>query len=396
MEAVLAGLRTRVFLMNNVHDDAPVTFETRCTLSYLAGPMTREQIRALPGAAPAAPEPVAPVSEQAPARHAASGPPPAAARPALPAEIGESFLPVTRAAQGAGGIVYRPALLATAHLHYVDAKAGIDHWARVAALAPLDAESADSPWEGAEIVARAAPALEADPETGAQFADLPAAAARAQSYARWKSALAAHLHRSVPLELFACAKPASLSRPGESEAEFLGRLRSEARAARDLAIEKLRERYAPKLSRLADRIARAEHRTEQEREQYQERKLQSAISIGTTLVGALFGRKLGSASNVGRAATAARGVSRAARERGDIDRAEERVEDLRAELAELEAALERDVAGLEAAPEPQVEGKRIAPRKSDLDVEALALVWVPWRVGADGRPEPLARISGGV
>jgi len=397
MEAVLAGLEARVFLMNNVHEDAPVVFQTRQTLSYLAGPLTREQIRALPGAqAPAAaptPERVAPApaaAAQAPQRPAASA---ASARPSVPAEVEEGFLPVARAATTGGRVVYRPALLGAAHLHYVDAKTGVDQWTRAFALAPLDSASAESPWEGAELRSAAAPATGSAPDPSAAFADLPADASRAQSYARWKSALATHLYRSLPLQLFSCATPALVSQPGEGESEFRARLRSEGRAARDLAVAKLRERYAPKLARLRERIAAAEQRGAAEREQYQEKKIQSAISIGTTLVGALFGRKLGSAANLGRATTAARSVSRAARERGDVTRADERAEDLRGELTELEALLAKDVAALESgADEPALQTLRIAPRKSDLDVERVSLVWLPFCVAQDGRAEPLYQI----
>ncbi len=47
MEQLLAGLGNRVFLMNNVHEDAPEVFQTRWTLSYLRGPLTRTQIKTL-------------------------------------------------------------------------------------------------------------------------------------------------------------------------------------------------------------------------------------------------------------------------------------------------------------------------------------------------------------
>ncbi|HVH17800.1 MAG TPA: DUF87 domain-containing protein, partial [Myxococcota bacterium] len=262
MEATLAGLKNRIFLMNNVHDDAPVVFQTRQALSYLAGPLTREQIRTLPGAQ-------APVATPTPARVA-----PAAAasaeRLALPPEAGEAFLAPTRAPSGTGRLVYRPALLGVAHVHYVDGKAGVDHWTRTLALAPLGESGGDSPWDGAVLRDAPAPALAAQPEAGASFAAPPAEAARAQSYARWKSALAAHLYRSHALALFACPSPNRLvSRPGEGEVEFLARVRASGREARDLALARLRERYAPKLARLKERIEAAEQRTEREREQYQ-------------------------------------------------------------------------------------------------------------------------------
>jgi hypothetical protein len=47
MEQLLAGLDKRIFLLNNVHDDAPELFETRWALSYLRGPLTRAQIKLL-------------------------------------------------------------------------------------------------------------------------------------------------------------------------------------------------------------------------------------------------------------------------------------------------------------------------------------------------------------
>ena len=47
MEQLLAGLDKRIFLLNNVHDDAPELFETRWAMSYLRGPLTRAQIKLL-------------------------------------------------------------------------------------------------------------------------------------------------------------------------------------------------------------------------------------------------------------------------------------------------------------------------------------------------------------
>lgn len=47
MERILAGLGSRVFLMNNVHEDKPVVFHTRWAMSYLAGPLSRGKIKQL-------------------------------------------------------------------------------------------------------------------------------------------------------------------------------------------------------------------------------------------------------------------------------------------------------------------------------------------------------------
>jgi hypothetical protein len=382
-ERVLAGLRSRVFLMNNVHEDEPVVFETRWALSYLAGPLTREQLREL------APEETARKGEASPT--AATPQKVEAQRPVVPAEVTEGFLPVTRSVGGEGRLVYRPAILGAATLHYVNARAKVDEWSRATVLAPLGAD-AGSPWAEGATFWPSAPDLEGEPEPSAAFAELPPAGSRAKSYERWRKMLATHLHRSHPLRIWRAPALKQVSQPGEGEGAFRGRLREVARERRDLAVEKLRKRFAPKLARLADQIERAEVRVEQEREQYGEKKLQSAISIGATIVGALFGRKLASTRNVGRATTAARGVSRAARERGDIARAEERVETLRDRLADLEGDFQEEVVALEAqldVAEVAIEPVSISPRKSDLDAQPIQLVWTPWRVGDDGIAEPL-------
>ena len=45
IDRTLSALRARVFLMHNVHESGPVTFETRWTLSYLRGPMSRDELQ---------------------------------------------------------------------------------------------------------------------------------------------------------------------------------------------------------------------------------------------------------------------------------------------------------------------------------------------------------------
>ncbi|MGH0032173.1 MAG: helicase HerA domain-containing protein [Myxococcota bacterium] len=390
-EAPLAGLSSRVFLMNNVHEDAPVVFHTRWVLSYLAGPLTREQLKTLvpPAEAPA------PAAAKAPAAVAqAAAAPEEPKRPVVPNGIDEAFLPVSRGAAAQGRLVYRPALLGKASLHYANARAKVDEWDAVAVLALLEGD-ARKPWDDPLATSRSAPDVDDEPEPGAAFADLPSAAARVKSYPRFGKMLKTWAYREKALLLWKCADPKAVSRPGESEGAFRGRLRELAREDRDLAVEKLRKRYAPKLLRLKDQIERAEVRVEKEREQYEEKKFQSALSIGATVLGAVFGRKLGSVGNVGRATTAARGVGRARREKGDISRAEEKVETLRERLEALEAEFQEDLAELEAGPsaeELELDEVRVAPRKSDLDVEPVQLVWTPWQVAVDGTAEPLFEI----
>jgi hypothetical protein len=383
LDRTLSGLSSRVFLMNNVHEDQPVVFHTRWVLSYLRGPLTRDQIaRLMETRKQPALEATHVPAQAAPVAMDTS---PAAPRPVVPPGIDEGFLPCEGLTQGR--LVYRPALLARAALHFVRAREEVDVWRRATLLAPLDEDGEASPWESAEPLAEGLPELEPEPDGDAVFSPLPPAASRPASYPRWSKLLVKHLYQSHPLRLLRCADPRATSQLDQDEGDFRAQLRQLLHERRDREIEKLRGRYAPKLARLEERIRRAEQKVERERSQYEQQKTQTVISVGATLLGALFGRKLGSVGNVGRATTAARGVGRAQREREDISRAEDDLESLRRKLQELEAELEAELDDARDTAEPgdlECSEVLIRPRKADLDVEALTLTWVPWRIDAQG------------
>ncbi len=389
-ERLLAGLTSRVFLMNNAHEDAPVLFQTRWALSYLAGPLTREHIKRLTDErALSTPETgtVAPTTHSAtPAEEERSQ----ASRPMAPANIPERFLAVAHPPTDDERLVYRPSLAAEATLHYVSARAKVDEWQDIALLAPLSRASRTAPWKDA-VESETALVFDDEPDADGTFSPLPSTASNVKSYKTWTKKLASHLYRERPLRLWKCPKPKLVSEASETEGDFKARVRDALREQRDLAVEKLRQRYAPKLARLEDQIRRAEQRVDVEQSQYSQKKSQTAISIGATVVGALFGRKLGSLGNLGRATTAMRGAGRAARERGDIGRAKERVGTLRQRMNDLEEKFETDLDKLESKSDVgnlEVKELRVACRKTDLEIQPLMLVWTPWRVGPDGIAQP--------
>src|SRR5688500_6571316 len=130
MEQTLAGLGTRIFLMNNVHEDEPVVFETRWCLSYLRGPLTRTQIKTLMERARGKGREARGAADQMPVRESpsprASSPSPGAARPVLPSDITQYFIPV-RSPQPAGStLLYQPMLVGAGHVRFTDAKAGTE------------------------------------------------------------------------------------------------------------------------------------------------------------------------------------------------------------------------------------------------------------------------------
>jgi phage host-nuclease inhibitor protein Gam len=200
--------------------------------------------------------------------------------------------------------------------------------------------------------------------------------------------LADALYRTQKLELFGSSNLSQISKPGESERDFRIRLQQTAREERDNRVEKLRQQYAPKLAALQDKIRRAQQAVEREAQQAQAQKIQTAISFGSTLLGAFLGRKAISASTLGRATTAARGMSRSMKESQDVARAGETVDALQQQFADLEAQLQRETTEMESKVDPMKETLEtvvVKPKKTNISVSLVALSWAPYWQDSNGQ-----------
>ncbi|MEO8430229.1 MAG: ATP-binding protein [Acidobacteriota bacterium] len=393
MERTLAGLASRVFLMNDVHEDRPVVLESRWAMSYLRGPLTRSQIKTLmdPKRPEAAGGKGKAGAEARPAGKAAAAPSSSRSdRPVMPPSISQYFVPV-RGDGEAGDIVYRAMLVGSAQVHFVEARTHTDSSDDVVVLAPV----ADAPdpvqWDRAERAAFPAADLDREPVAGARFEDPPAAAAAPKSWEGWTKDFAAWVFRTQRLDLLQSASGAEVSTPGETERDFRARLQQKTREARDAAAELLRRKYAARIEVIQDRERRAEQSVDREKEEATHQGIQTAISIGATVLGALLGRKAISATNIGRATTAARGAGRTMKQAGDVGRAKANVAAFQQQIAELESQLKDELDQTAAASDPlteKLETVAVRPRKSDVSVRLVGLAWVPWRRDRSGGETP--------
>jgi uncharacterized protein DUF87 len=381
MEQLLAGLDKRIFLLNNVHDDAPEVFETRWALSYLRGPLTRAQIKLLmdPLKAPAA-STSATATVSAPAPVPVASAPPKSDRAILPPEVSQYYIPVRSSGVENATLTYHPMLLGTAEIRYSDSKT-VEMNQQLSMLAPFADGPVSLDWSQAVVIDLPVEDLESEPEAGARFAEVPSEATKARSYASWRKDLASWIYRNQRLELLESPTLEVVSNPGESERDFRVRLQQIAREQRDEAVEKLRRKYAPKVEVLEDRKRRAEQAVERETEQAKGQKVQTAISFGATLLSSFLGRKRASMSTIGRATTAVRGVGRSMKESQDIDRAQDNVEAISQKLADLEADFQAETKALESSIDPQTEQLEkvsLKPTKANIAVKVVTLAWAPY------------------
>jgi len=387
---LLGSLGKRQFLLQNAHEPAPVLFQTRWALCYLAGPMTRTDIGRLMEGVRAA-EPAPPATEPAGAAPAAGPPPAPAARSATKAATGPPILPgavpalyLPTSTPPPPGLAYRPALLGLGRVHFHDAKRAVDRTEEVALLASFTEGARAIDWQDAQPVEWHEDDLEPEPAAAdATWEEPPAAAREPKNYTAWKRDLSDTLYRNRRLTLWQSPVVDETSRPGESERDFRIRLAPLLRAERDRRLAEVEAKLSEKLGRLDDQIRRAQERSAREAAQVTDRKRDawvSGLSAVATIGSALFGRGSLSRASLGRATTAARGVGRVQKEEREAEQAAAKVAELQSErdalAAELDAELRRLTEELDGTSET-LETVEISPRRVDVEVRWTGLAWVP-------------------
>jgi hypothetical protein len=388
VEGILSSLGSRVFLMNNTHEDAPEIFQTRWALSYLRGPLTRDQIKTLmdpikaavpapSGSSPSSP----PVSLSASVSQAAAGQP-----PALAPDISQFFIPVRGGPPSGSKLIYTPGIVGAAKVNFLDSKSKIDTVKNVVYAVPVTDGAIPVVWENASEVDVPANDLEKTPAKDAIFAALPSAASISKNYSGWEKDFDTWLYGSQHIDLLQSPSLKQVSNPGEDERDFRIRLQQFAREQRDEMVEDLRKKYAPKIATLKERLRKAEQAVEKQTEQAKKAKINTAISIGSTILGAFTGRKV-----ISQASTAMRGVTRAMDESKDVSRAGETVEAIQKQLADLQTEFDSETAASSEKIDPlseTLETLTIKPKKADISIQLVSLVWTPYWQDAQGEQTP--------
>ncbi len=379
-EAAIAGLGKRRFLVHNVHAKAPVEIESRWCLSYLRGPMTRDDLKRLRQAGAAAPAlRTGQTAELVQVSGRSQTPPvaPATARPLLPPDIPQCF-----EGSGVAGQVWAPFLYGAAQIAFSDAKRGVDEVKTIALAVPLAPGAVVVDWDAGVGTDLLPQHLVTNPPDSGAFAALPAQAQQVKSFAKWAKDLDRWMGRTQRLMLLRHAGLGLISAPGEDERAFRIRLASAAHESRDAAIDKIRAKYASKLATATERVRKAEMALGKEQQDVSQHKVQTGLSaastVGSAVLGALFGRRGGiTAGTLGKASTTAKGWARGSKEAEDVARATQNLDAVRQALADLEREVEEAIAAVDTsmtAVDP-LETIAIAPKRGGISVQVVGLLW---------------------
>jgi hypothetical protein len=263
-------------------------------------------------------------------------------------------------------------VLGVVKLHFVDKTSGLDAWETQTWLGTVNGDDQTLEWSKTDQVAST------QSVSSANYSATPSAYLRASNYAQWQKHLTGYLSEVATRQSYRASNVDLAIAPAESEREFRARAALALREKRDDAIDKLRQKYAPRLQTLDDQLRRADDRVERERGQLNDQKMNTAINVGTSILGAIFGRKL-NATTLSRVGSAARGAGRLGRESADVDRAQESRDVLQQRRTDLANELEQEIARLKSDLNPDLvdlQKTAVAARRSDTQILKFGLVWV--------------------
>ena len=391
IESIISRLGSRVFLMNNTHEDKPEIFQSRWALSYLRGPLTRDQIKTLMDPLKASGSTGTTMSST-PKTISSSAPASAnSTQPvSLPPDIPSFYIPLRGSASSGNKLLYMPKLLGAAKINFSDTKTKIEVSESKVFVTAVTDNAIPVVWDDADEINIPAKDLEKSAQNNALFGELPSTASQSKNYLAWNRDFNNWLYGTQKVELLASPSLHEVSQPGESEQEFRIRLQQSAREQRDELVAKLRDKYSSKIAVLQERLRRAQQAVEKQAEQAKQAKLQTALSFGGTLLSAFTGRKV-SSSTISRASTAFRGVGRAIDESKDVSRAGDTVAAIQQQLAAVQAEFDSETQTLQEKIDPTTEALEsivVKPSKSDIQVQLVALIWMPYLQDSLGSNTP--------
>jgi hypothetical protein len=375
VRTLLADMKGRQFLLNSAHLDEPVLFESRWVMSYLKGPISKNDIKKLMAGKVDKPTEAGDAfsSNQAPETTEKNGVENLA--PIVSAGIKQLYhlQNVVR-----DDIRLEPWLAAEASVRFYNARRNIDKVEQQRLKFYLEPSSKSVEWKSAEEIDFSLDDCLRQPPEGCSYLPLPGYFSGIKDLSVQKKEFSEFLYQNRRLEMYKATGTSLESLPDETAGDFRVRLMDYLRDQKEEAVEKIRTRYQAKQDRLEQKLSRVLARVDKEKQDVQTKTTDSIISFGAAVVGAFFGRKTFSAGNVSKAATGMRNVGRVAKEKGDVKRAEQAVLEVQQELEDLALEVEEKVAEISekyAIDDYPLETFAIKPRRSDIFDVKLVLLW---------------------
>lgn len=407
-DELISKLRSRVFLMHNVHTDRPIIFHTRWVMCYLRGPLTRPQIRRLMDRRKDVIERVGTKLPMVQTIRSSSAslqttytpreaqgllkkPPildPSVTQVFLPVELNEREAISHLAKQKMVGLnlisaqlTYKPMILGRATVRFFERRRKIDKVSEKLMIATPPEDISGVDWAEAETPdIRLNNFLNRPEQFGHNqipvFTQVPENVNSIRDIKRVSKELSDWLYYNERLQIKVHPDLDVFQQPDESERNFFVRLQQAARERRDSDVDKLEEKHSKQLDRLETKIRRLERELAADKAEYDARKREEVVGVGETVLSFFLGRRRTSA-----ATTIARRRRMTSKVKMDIEETKEEIGEIKEDVLQLEGELKESVKEITDKWDKVQEEliiEEIKPRRSDVKVHLVALAWTPF------------------
>ena len=393
---IISSLGSRVFLMHNVHESEPVVYHTRWAMSYLRGPLTRPQLKDLMAQKKKqnSNNNGKSVASSSARQEKTESIVSSATPPSVDPSIDQRYFSIWKSAKEASNgeassdskLVYIPQVLASAKVRFHDSKSGIDEVKDFSYLAPPPDEFGRIDWDSAEELSDWENSLESEPdhsdETKVEFSNVPDTLNSSKEVTKVQKEYANYLYQKKRKNCLEHKDLKLSMKPGESDEAFYARLQQSARELRDEELDKIQEKYEVKLDRIEDKILKEERQLEAAKEDKKARKTAELVGMAETVFSVFVKKRSRSISSV----TSKSRMRRKAVLK--VEESEEELEELELDFREMEDELKEKLDEIKNKWNNVEDGlttKQIKPRKTDVQVSSVLLVWHPYWQGNNGQ-----------
>jgi len=364
IDKLMSEMSSRVFIMRSIYKKEPILLQTRWAFSYLRGPLTLAQIEILTKNNKKDFVNIQAINKNKEGM-----------KPVISLGIPQYFL---RSSRISSPIYYRPFIAGFSKLHFIDKKYNVDCWLNSCLVVEVG-KGKPMDWEIAESHSDLKQELTHSPAENASYREVPPEILNEKKYLGFQQDLSAYLYQNNTLNLFEFKELKLVSTTQESETDFRQKVSRALRESHDELVQKLRERYEKKIIALKDEVRKAEEKKNTQQQQSLYQKFEAFLSFLTTIIGAFFGRKF-TKTTINQAGTTFRRMGRIGKESQDVTNAEENLQALQQQLQELQSQLEDEIAKIPSNTDVdnlKIDEVTIRPRKTDITIDEIALIWWP-------------------
>ncbi|MBA3238270.1 MAG: ATP-binding protein [Parachlamydiaceae bacterium] len=369
LDTMLSNLAPRSFILRSIYEKEPIVFKSRWALSYLRGPMTLAQIKLFK-------KKPAITKKSKNSDDISKNDSSSTNKPIIPFGIPEFFL---NGPNSEKAVTYSGKIVGVGKLHFVNAKHNVDEWQPICWIGSPNDDGESVLWEEGGNDPTLQQKLNKEYSSKSQFEEIPSGLLQVKNYAIFKKSLEGFLYQNQELTIQIVPELNLFSKADENDADFHSRMIQVLRANADEKVEKLRDKYADKVAMVTKKLRVAEEKASKKQSRAIWQKFETFISFFSSLLGAFFGRGF-TKGTITQTGNSIKRASKIGQGNQEAAQAEEDVKTYKDQIDELQEQMQQEIKaiyGPNAVDNLKVEKVIISPRKSDISIEKIALLWVP-------------------